>query len=50
MKDTGYILAVYTIIWLVVFGFVLAGISRQAKLRREIDRLKASVGKKAEGG
>jgi CcmD family protein len=49
MQDAGYIFAVYTIIWLAVFGFVLAGISRQAKLRREIDRLKGMLGKKAGG-
>jgi|WetSurMetagenome_2_1015567.scaffolds.fasta_scaffold1291040_2 CcmD family protein len=50
MKDTGYILAVYTIIWFVVFGFVLAGISRQSRLRREMERLKTSMGKKEGGG
>lgn len=43
MQDAGYIFAAYTIIWVVLFGFVLAMINRQARVRREIDRLKESI-------
>ena len=43
MQDTGYILAAYTVIWVVLLGFVLAMVNRQAKLRREMERLKELV-------
>jgi CcmD family protein len=43
MQDAGYIFAAYTIIWVVLFGFVLAMINRQAKVRREIDRLRELI-------
>ncbi len=43
MQDTGYIFAAYTIIWIVLLGFVLAMINRQAKVRREIERLREIV-------
>jgi CcmD family protein len=43
MQDAGYIFAAYTIIWIVLLGFVLAMINRQSKLRREIERLRAMV-------
>jgi len=43
MQDTGYILAAYTVIWVVLLGFVLAMVNRQAKLRREMERLKEQV-------
>ncbi len=43
MQDAGYIFAAYTIIWIVLLGFVLAMINRQAKVRREIERLREIV-------
>jgi CcmD family protein len=48
MENAGYLFAAYTIIWLFLFGYVLVLVSRQKKLRREIDRLKeATKGKDA---
>jgi CcmD family protein len=43
MQDAGYIFAAYTIIWVVLLGFVVAMVNRQTKLRREIERLKELV-------
>jgi CcmD family protein len=43
MQDAGYIFAVYTIIWLALLAFVVGMINRQAKLGREIQRLKGLV-------
>ena len=43
MQNAGYIFAAYTIIWVVLLGFVLAMINRQAKVRREIERLRELV-------
>jgi len=43
MQDAGYIFAAYTIIWIVLLGFVLAMINRQNKVRREIERLREMV-------
>ena len=43
MQDAGYIFAAYTIIWVVLLGFVVAMVNRQAKLRREIERMKELV-------
>jgi len=40
MENAGYLFAAYTIIWVVLFGYVLLLLSRQRKLRREIDSLK----------
>ncbi len=43
MDNFGYLFAVYSIVWLVLFGFVLSLINRQNKLRKEIDSLKATI-------
>ena len=43
MQDAGYIFAAYTVIWIVLIGFVLAMINRQSKVRREIERLRELV-------
>jgi CcmD family protein len=43
MENAGYLFAAYAIIWIVLFGFVLVLVNRQARLRREIDRLKQLV-------
>lgn len=40
MENAGYLLAAFTIIWAVVFGYVLSLFIRQRKLRREINSLK----------
>lgn len=43
MQNAGYIFAAYTIIWVVLLGFVFAMINRQNKVRREIERLRELV-------
>lgn len=46
MDNLGYLFAVYTVAWLVIFGYVLFLITGQKKLRREIEQLKASIKEK----
>ena len=46
MDNFGYLFAVYSIVWLVIFGFVLSLINRQNKLRKEINALKAMLAEK----
>jgi CcmD family protein len=43
MENAGYLFAAYTIIWAVLFVFVLVLINRQAGLKREIDRLRQLI-------
>jgi CcmD family protein len=43
MENAGYLFAAYTIIWAVLFVFVLMLVNRQARLKREIDRLRQLV-------
>ena len=40
MENAGYLFTAYTVIWAVVFGYVLLLFNRQRRLRREIDTLK----------
>lgn len=40
MENAGYLFAAFTIVWAVVFGYVLILQNRQRKLKREIDTLK----------
>jgi len=40
MENAGYLFATFTIIWALVFGYVLLLSNRQRRLRREIDSLK----------
>jgi len=40
MDDLWYLFAAYSIIWLIVFGYVLVLIRRENALRRDIDALK----------
>ena len=48
MENAGYLFAAFTIVWAVVFGYVLVLFNRQRRLRREIDSLKEAV--KEKGG
>ena len=43
MENGAYLFAAYAIIWAILFGFVFAMMNRQAKLRREIERLENLV-------
>jgi CcmD family protein len=39
VENLGYLFAVYSIVWAVIFGYVLFLIKGQRRLRREIQRL-----------
>ncbi len=45
MENLGYLLAAYTIIWAVVFGYVLFMQRKQKRLQRQIKLLQESVDK-----
>jgi CcmD family protein len=47
MENAGYLFAAYTVIWAVVFGYVLLMYRKQRKLKREIDRLRNSTEEKS---
>ncbi len=40
MENAGYLFAAFTIIWAVVFGYVLSLLSKQKRMRRDIESLK----------
>jgi CcmD family protein len=41
MDDLGYVFAAYSIIWAIVFLFVLSLYRKERRLRRDVDRLHA---------
>jgi len=43
MENLGYLLAAYTVIWAVIFGYVLFMQRKQRGLQRQIKRLQESV-------
>ena len=43
MENLGYLLAAYTVIWAVVFGYVFFMQRKQRRLQRQIDRLQKSL-------
>jgi len=43
MQNAAYLFAAFTIIWAVVFGYVLSLFNRQRRLSREIDSLKKAI-------
>jgi len=45
MENLEYLLAAYTIIWAVVFGYVLFMQRKQRRLQQQINRLQESVDK-----
>jgi len=45
MENIGYLFAAYSIIWAVVFGYVLFMQRKQRRLQRQIDMLQESVDK-----
>ena len=46
MENAGYLFAAFSIVWAVVFGYVLLLFNRQRRLRREIDALKETLKEK----
>lgn len=47
MDNLGYLLAVYSIIWAVLFLYVLFLLNNQKKLKREIDELRRTLREKS---
>jgi CcmD family protein len=45
MENLGYLFAAYTVIWAVVFGYVLFMQRKQKKLQQQIDLLRESTDK-----
>ena len=45
MENVSYLWAAYTVIWAVVFGYVLFMQRKQRRLQRQMDRLQESVKK-----
>jgi len=45
MENAGYLVAAYTIVWAVIFGYILFMQRKQGKLQRQIDLLQKSVDK-----
>ena len=45
MENAGFVFAAYTVIWAVVFTYLLILFNRQKRIRREIDTLKAALDK-----
>lgn len=46
MKNVYFLVAAYSIIWVVLFGYVLSLLNKQKTLSREIQRLKNFLQKK----
>jgi CcmD family protein len=49
MENAGYVFAAFAVIWALVFGFLLFFVSRQRKLRQEIDSLRETIKEKEIG-
>jgi len=45
MENIGYLFVVYTVIWALVFGYVLFMQRKQRRLQRQIDLLRESADK-----
>jgi len=45
MENLGYLLAAYTVIWAVVFGYVFLMQRRQRQLQRQLDKLQKTAEK-----
>ncbi len=46
IENAGYLFAAFSIVWAVVFGYVLLLFNRQRRLRREINSLKEAFKEK----
>ena len=46
MENSGFLFAAYTVIWAVVFGYVIFLVRKQAGLRRRLDSIKEEMRKK----
>lgn len=43
MENGGYLLGAFSVVWAVLFGYVLYLLSKQKKLQKEIDSLKETL-------
>ena len=50
MGNLGFLFAAYTVIWAIVFGYLLFMQRKQKGLQRQIDRLQESVDKSKRNG
>jgi len=48
MENGGYLFAAFSVIWVLLLGYVFVLINRQRRLRREIDSLKEALKTRAE--
>lgn len=46
MENASYLLAAFTIVWVVLFGYVLILLNKQKKLQQEINSLKETLTEK----
>ncbi|MFC2006024.1 CcmD family protein [Chloroflexota bacterium] len=46
MENAGYLFAAFTIIWALVFGYILSLFNRQKRLHQEINSLKEALKEK----
>jgi CcmD family protein len=46
MDNLGYLFAVFSIVWIVLFVYIFSLIGRQKRLQKEIDSLKARLEEK----
>ncbi len=40
MENLGYLFAAFTVVWVVLFGYILSLLRRQRQLQRDLDSLK----------
>ncbi len=43
MENGGYLYAAFSVIWVLLFGYVFVLMNRQKRIRREIDSLKEAL-------
>ena len=43
MENAPYLFVAYSVVWAVLFGYVLILVNRQRKLKQELDSLKTSL-------
>ena len=46
MEKLGYLFAIYTIVWAVLFGYVWVLLLRQKQIRKELESIKALLREK----
>ena len=49
MQNAGYLFAAFTVVWVVMFGYVLYLLNKQKKLQDEINALKEVLSNKKGG-